>query len=73
MIPRQRGEPHEFEADEDIARFPHLHARRLPDVQSHQRLTAMLTADTVLQILRGEGYYYGLGGEQRSPTDGRKW
>lgn len=67
MIPRQRGEPiprrddsRDFDRSNSIARAG-LRSGAWPTVDETADAIAMMTADTVLQILKGEGVYYGLG------------
>lgn len=40
-----------------------LRASNWPTLPQLRHVTAMLTADTILQVLKGEGYYYGPDGE----------
>jgi len=68
MIPRQRWEPapgldnwSKFETDYDGGAVRYRGAWAIPTVDQVADAIAMMTADTVLQILRGQGVTYGLG------------
>lgn len=52
MLPRQRGEPHDRQDD--------WHSWQCPEVDHVQDVTAMMIADTILQILHGQAHAYGL-------------
>ena len=79
MIPRQRGEPRPQRENKfwnDNRWYWSLKSGAWPQVDETAELVAAMTADTVLQILRGHGHYYGLGAEQRDyinePTSERR-
>ena len=64
MIPRQRGEPLSRTRRPQYPRFdPHS----WPTVDETAETLAMMTADTVLQVLKGEAVYFGLGDQWEPP------
>jgi hypothetical protein len=72
MIPRQRGEPlpnRDTTGDRyATSAGEHYGAWLWPTVDETRDVLAAMTADTVLQILRGQGISWGLGTASEPPT-----
>jgi hypothetical protein len=67
MLPRQRGEPRPGRDAGHRATHSGLGAGAWPEVHETRDALAMMTADTVLQILHGQGLTWGLGAAVCAP------